>query len=518
MVALVVLGSAIATAHHLTNRFLSGKSTDKYPQVWVTNIALAAAFLVKSLLAATIGMAFQETLWKDLRSRYTKVETMDKLLTVQTNPFSFLSLDAFKTAFGALLLAATQWSIPISAIFTPGTLNVLVTPHQTTLTCHVPTFNNSFGRTWFPGGLGVKVMNTPDLDRWSYETVVPGRIAFLPSSTFCGTNCSYSQAFVAPDMICHYIDSNSPHDIGLSDSDDWHRCDLNGTEACFLYGAPVINGEATNYTSGSFTITYSESYEKIDDYHLHMNYSRIGCRYTQAYYNLSIAYTNDIPTHDISVTPFSLPNEYNYDYQNEPKIDVDLWDLEVTARGLFQYFHTVWLPGTIQLYKYTTAGDVLKLFIKTQIIYTPLARITDFKFDPPQDLVSAIPELFRNFTISSFLLSKNFTVTTCTLNTTEPIYHYEPVALVVAYSVATVLSILCVLVGMVALRANGTPTKKIFSQLLMTTRNEKLEALLEKRDGVHDEILGDGRVRLDNVNGRSLFVLKQESVTYNSSP
>ncbi|KAF2190963.1 hypothetical protein K469DRAFT_696728 [Zopfia rhizophila CBS 207.26] len=69
--------------------------------------------------------------------------------------------------------------------------------------CDILTFNNFLGRTWFPGGSGVKVGDTSLLNRFSYETVVPRRIAYISSSTFCATNFCYTQEFKGPDMASH---------------------------------------------------------------------------------------------------------------------------------------------------------------------------------------------------------------------------------------------------------------------------------------------------------------------------
>lgn len=512
MVALIILGSAIAFIHHLSNKFLSEKTTAEYPQMWVKNLDLAAAFFVKCSFAAAINLAFQETLWEALRARSTRIRSLDKLFTVQSNPFSFFSIDAFKTASSALVMAAIQWSIPIAAIFAPGTLNVRISSRETVNTqCHVPTFNNTLGRTWFPGGLGVKVMHTPDLDLWSYQTVIPGHIASVPSSTFCGPNCTYAQTFVAPHMMCYHTDNLTSHDIVLSDPDDLHRCNLSSETACSLYGSTGM--DSTTPDGDEFSITYAELYEQLDKYQLSMNYSRIVCNYTHAYYDLSIEYTNDIPTHNISITPFPLPAGFHADYDRMPQKDQDLWDLEVTARGLFHYFHVFWIGGRLQLYKSPSKGDVLKFVGHSKIIYSPLCQITpDYKLKTTQDLAVSVPELFRNFTISTFLLKDAPTnTTTCTRNHLSSVYHYESIGLVVPYSTAAALSVICVMAGVMALRANGTPTKQIFSQLLITNRNEKLEGVLGRKEmETHEKVLEDRRLRLENVKGRSIFVVEEE--------
>lgn len=176
----------------------------------------------------------------------------------------------------------------------------------------------------------------------------------------------------------------------------------------------------------------------------------------------------------------------------------------MTARGLFRYFHVVWITGAIQLYKYTDAGDVPKLLTRTMVLHTQMLHIREdhgvFQLERPQDLATAVPELFRNFTISSFLLEgspKN--VTTCTLGTTLQVYQYNPTGLVVAYGVAVAFSVLCVLWGIMALRANGTPVGKIFSQIWTTTRN----------DGIRGNDLGDMKVKLETVGGRTRFVTEK---------
>jgi hypothetical protein len=179
----------------------------------------------------------------------------------------------------------------------------------------------------------------------------------------------------------------------------------------------------------------------------------------------------------VTTTPFHLPEDFHPDYYSEPVTDQDLWDLEVTARGLFHYFQSNWLSGKIQLYDLETAECTdLRVVVRSSLALLPLIEIQNFTIHPTHDLTSLIPELFRNFTISTFKLQPdNTNVTTCTLETTDSIYSYQPLGLLLSYGVATALSIACAYRGLRSLNANGEPTKPNFAQFVTTYNVEQLQ-------------------------------------------
>jgi hypothetical protein len=281
---LITFGFALSIGHHLSYRFLSGKSTADYPQTIVKGIALAVAFVIKISLATSIGISFQETAWNAVRLRPTTVKTLDQIFATQSNVFAFFLKDATRTAFAALLLSAIRWTMPLAAIIAPSTLNVRIAIHETVKEfCHVPTFNNSLGRTWFPGGLGIKINATPDMDKWGYLTVVSNETAFLPSNSFCGTNCSYTQQFVGPHMQCKYTDV----DVGRSNDiaapkpplTDYNICDLkNYPDVCFLTGSAAIHDSSNDGAKDNFSMSYAQSYQRIQPCQLRMNYTRVSAR------------------------------------------------------------------------------------------------------------------------------------------------------------------------------------------------------------------------------------------------
>ena len=206
---------------------------------------------------------------------------------------------------------------------------------------------------------------------------------------------------------------------------------------------------------------------------------QIFCGYSQASYNLSIRYINGVPQYNVTTSPFTLPASFHPNYKKEPKQnEQDLWDLEVTARGLFHYFQGVWLSGKIQLYDDSPQCNDLRLRSESRLALIPPIEIDDFKISPTGDLTVLLPELFRNFTISTFQLNSSHTnITTCILEETDSVYQYEAVGLVVSYGVATVVSIGCALWGLRSLHVNRKPTKPTFSQFL-TTYNLSLEGTI----------------------------------------
>lgn len=78
----------------------------------------------------------------------------------------------------------------------------------------------------------------------------------------------------------------------------------------------------------------------------------------------------------MTTVPFRLPEGFRPDYYKEPVTDKDLWDLEVTARGLFHYFQSSWLSRKIQLYDIETdeCTDLRVVVRSFKFHYTPSSR------------------------------------------------------------------------------------------------------------------------------------------------
>lgn len=130
-------------------------------------------------------------------------------------------------------------------------------------------------------------------------------------------------------------------------------------------------------------------------------------------------------------------------------------------------------------------------------------------YQPVANLRSAIEELSRNLTIS--LLSSpvlqiaSTATTTCSDKTFRTVWVYDPCILWLPYGMAIFVSVVCLVVGGLAMFGNEWQIyDNSFSTVLRTTRNRELDELVrfDQSGGQplsHD--VGRARVRLGNLKG-----------------
>ncbi|OQD98050.1 hypothetical protein PENSOL_c010G03914 [Penicillium solitum] len=217
MFGLVLLGILIGIGHHLCYNYLNGKPVANYSQTWILRIATGAAFLVKVILALSVGIALSHVKWFFLRRRHFKIGSLDKMFTLQSSLLSFFSRD---------LLAAPLVLI-MAALFT---LTVTYTTRSSVRPCKVPVFgvgSASSLTVWeqAPGGGRTQYGGpAPLMAKIAAKTIVGGTP--MDFSSPCGQNCSYSTSFMGPAMSCDtqpfgvgraVLGPDTVHDSGHSD-------------------------------------------------------------------------------------------------------------------------------------------------------------------------------------------------------------------------------------------------------------------------------------------------------------
>jgi hypothetical protein len=148
MVAFYLLAVGLAIAHHLVYQHLDGKAV-KGSQRWISRFATALAFAFKTALTISISLAFQEALWAAVRRRFFRIESLDKLFTVQSNPLSFFCWEGIVHGSAPLILAGIAWIVPIAVIFTPGALSIIPSTTHSYQLCSPPiSIDNQYGVMW----------------------------------------------------------------------------------------------------------------------------------------------------------------------------------------------------------------------------------------------------------------------------------------------------------------------------------------------------------------------------------
>jgi hypothetical protein len=117
-------------------------------QSWQSAVANFFAIAVEVVLLGGIGVAYNQFLWRLLRRRSLKTETIDTLVTLVMSPWDLWRPDLYKDAILAVLIGILCALVPIAAVFPPGSLSVEYQDAVLPFTLrNVPTMNISdFGK------------------------------------------------------------------------------------------------------------------------------------------------------------------------------------------------------------------------------------------------------------------------------------------------------------------------------------------------------------------------------------
>ncbi|KAB8079297.1 hypothetical protein BDV29DRAFT_199877 [Aspergillus leporis] len=139
MVGLVIAGAMLSMGHHFYYRSLDGgRVASREEQTWAIRIGTGFAFLIKSCLVSAVGLAAVQEIWATLRRKSVRLSGIDSMFAVRDSPLAFLTLDLWIYAKTLTVLAIVSWLIPLTAIVTPATLNVVTYPARDKIERLVP--------------------------------------------------------------------------------------------------------------------------------------------------------------------------------------------------------------------------------------------------------------------------------------------------------------------------------------------------------------------------------------------
>lgn len=113
----------------------------------------------------------------------------------------------------------------------------------------------------------------------------------------------------------------------------------------------------------------------------------------------------------------------------------------------------------------------------TRLTDSVLSRSIYWKFKFTKDLHRAIEELSHNLTLSLFSITDITTEAATLSTTTRLVFQYSRGTLIWTYSAAAAATLVCLIIGMAALRRNGIASDVSFSRVLVTTRNPELDRI-----------------------------------------
>lgn len=385
----------------------------------------------------------------------------------------------------ATLMAVLVWLLPLSAVVAPATLSVVFKRFgPDTGTSAVPYFDLT---TWVPDDsdmfadslFNIEVVAAATFTGASQQTkkliasvVYGGDIVIIPSP--CSANCSYVVEFQAPTLSCESL-GNTP-DSTLAKNIDaaqpgYYSATREpvgrypGDENLLLKNRLLIN---------TYTSKLNPNGTTIDD-PLLADIQNVLCTPYTANYTVKITFTNGRPEFTVQNLQLLTPLDESSAIMGGDEKGINHGTEAWPARGLIEGIYDV-LLGRMD---YT--GEASQVVVNTTITSTRLAESVllreqiywRFRFVP--DLHLAVEEIMHNLTLSLFSITDGTAEVVTLSYTTYLVFQYSRTTLIATYCAAAVATLLCLVVGLVALVRNGIASDVSFSRVLVTTRNPELD-------------------------------------------
>ncbi|KAF9895119.1 hypothetical protein FE257_000021 [Aspergillus nanangensis] len=501
-----LLAAVIAGIHLGIFYWLNEQDVDKkINQAYVTALSFVLVNAFRLCLASAVGIAFAQLLWKDLRVRAMRIDDIDSLSSILSNPLYLGSARLLFQSPLPFLCALFCWCIPIAMIFPPGSMTVEPRTRMVKANATVPSFDPSFFGNGTRESMWENAFWQPDaFDAYSGPTVQVNRIAkqviiggnYLTSTSPCGQNCTYAIDIIGPSWKC--TDEDEPELFS------W----VNKTYPQATTGIPYIYLAYPDYA-----LRVNQS-NPLFNFHLRWqqgegksaSYQNLSCIAYESSYALNITYSNGQQTVDSKVKALHPLNATYIYWDNavdpntlDPVIDAttvsDMGNLVVEAytranlAGI-QDSLAVALEGYIDMFimhSQETANTIINL----SNLYS--GPVTKPKFDISTD---SLQSLLQNITISMLTVKQTTVRTVVTKTINVNVYAFQhPVRLIVPYFLSLLLAAVFALAGGFALMRNGISanTGGVFQTLCTTAGSTRLRELAAKgslggRENIPEEL------------------------------
>jgi len=119
----ILSATLLALAHHLFYTYLDGGIVgSNQQQQWFLRIGTALAFVIKSLMTASVTLAYVQLLWRTLKSATVSINGLDSLFGVIHNPWNFIDWELWMKGPTLVVIALIIWYVcfHVSCLATPA--------------------------------------------------------------------------------------------------------------------------------------------------------------------------------------------------------------------------------------------------------------------------------------------------------------------------------------------------------------------------------------------------------------
>ncbi|KLO06874.1 hypothetical protein SCHPADRAFT_675429 [Schizopora paradoxa] len=475
MFSLILAGLCFMLLHHQYYRYLDGKnptqslrhassSTLFGNQRVVSSAGLALAYIAQMLFVTAIAIASSQIFWRNLRSRGHSISQIDALMKTRLNPFTFSAFPAAKASIAIPLLALLGVAMSLLSIFAPGAISV--------------SFDYTRSGACTVQSLGNLTSLLTDSDASDYTTPIGTVLStgtFIPPLNPCdgsdGMQCSYDLQFVGPGYSCEDVTASSDFAAFASWSPD-----PDGFNMTNVYNASIVP-ETSDLTIQLSVQTWDMKRSL---------FQAVNCTAVSRSYSVTVTH-NSTSRIDVFESPILAP------ILSQPGVDLT----QTPGNGNISFAQDYVVSGMTILVG--SIGTKLQGIASTLDIEAnqpsfmgslPLyigglgSFLVDGNFTWRENMTIALEEYAQNLTLSLLSdqifpfnnpgetsLLRNDT-TECTYTFTA--WKYTPWRLFVTYGIAALVTLLCVVGGISAIRANGVDESMDFSRFLRAVLNERL--------------------------------------------
>lgn len=504
IVALLVLGVGGAIGHHLyystLHEQLAGTASE---QQWVTRIGTALAFLIKAAFATAVMISRQQRVWVSLREKFLSLYAIDALFGVTDDFFQFFNGEMVARAKTATLMAVVRWTIPIAAIFTPGTISVISTVQLKNSSCTVPTLKFPYdstsashhvgpnstvlGEEWrviyrSPSALAKKIFTLS-----AYSGDIAAGAPDAEGTTLqqdCGAKCTYTISFEGPALQCiEEIPWNSSRvpwlqNISFLPTNDGvgykYVMATLGTEFTSMRGNYSLRDAKTNdvlWVGHRIKILDDTSLAPEKRYEPHV-YS---CQNSVGRYGISVQVRDNRLVSTVDSVDILYPLPHDPPFVDNTENYTANWAVMDVLSDILDGDATVDASGPSGSYSQLLTTD-------TSVGSTPLTTLVNNTELRTVPRLGAAIENMTHSMVASLLADRSLlyaaaTNATCLSTRTHNVYHYNARTLIAVYSITVAIALLMATLGGVALAQNGVAHDTSFSTMVATTRNQRLDQL-----------------------------------------
>ncbi|ETS74716.1 hypothetical protein PFICI_13200 [Pestalotiopsis fici W106-1] len=256
----LLLGIIFAVGHHLFYASLDGEIVrSPSQQEWYLRIGTGLSFLVRALLSASIGSAYVQLIWHNLKSTTTSIKGVDAILGVLHNIWDLTVWELWRTRPIVIVVALAIWALPLTAIVTPATL--IIEPasqlREDNITMPVPIPDYSYPLKYAQLQMSDNLYQAPAarILRLLFSVASTGTILALPPPF---PNSTYPIEFYGPSITCEDLDrSTSPLAQSLDQSltEDYGMASMGGVQIDYVGFVPncdsVVNPCLGNDTANA---------------------------------------------------------------------------------------------------------------------------------------------------------------------------------------------------------------------------------------------------------------------------